>query len=290
MGLRRVRSPSPAGTTSSSPSPTASAEATAPPTASAAPSIVGIPILYYHRVQALPAAFASWTLTQQGTFLQNDVLPVAFAAQLDWLHDNGYTTILPRDLAAHWDHGSPLPPKPVILTFDDGTADWAGTIGPLLRERGMVAEFYVVVENIARALTWDELRALAAAGNGIGAHGLHHIQLAALGNGIAPASAAVMRAEVVGARSKIAAEIGQEPDSFAYVGGGYDATLAQVVRAAGFTTARSIKPGMSQDPDLRYALKVARISVYDDIRDLFAGTLVPGLPTFQKHVTGKSPG
>ena len=32
-----------------------------------------------------------------------DVVPAAFEAQLDWLMANGYTTILPRDLAAHWD-------------------------------------------------------------------------------------------------------------------------------------------------------------------------------------------
>jgi peptidoglycan/xylan/chitin deacetylase (PgdA/CDA1 family) len=284
-------SPSPTGTTPPSPSPTASAGATTRPTASSAvPASVSVPILYYHRVQALPAAFAAWTPTEQRTFLQNDVLPAAFTAQLDWLQENGYTTILPRDLAAHWDSGSPLPPKPVILTFDDGTADWADTVGPLLREHGMVAEFYVVVENVARALTWDEVRALAAAGNGIGAHGLHHVQLTALGNGSAPASAAVMRAEVEGAMSRIAAQIGQEPDSFSYVGGGYDTTLSGIVRTAGFTTARSIKPGLSADPDLRYALRVVRIGAYDDVRDVFAGTLVPGLPTFERRVTGKNPG
>ena len=38
--------------------------------------------------------------------------------------DHGYTTILPRDLAAHWDDGSKLPARPVIITFDDGSRDW----------------------------------------------------------------------------------------------------------------------------------------------------------------------
>ena len=38
-----------------------------------------------------------------------------------FLRDNGYTTVLPRELAAgQLDDGSPLPQKAVLLTFDDG--------------------------------------------------------------------------------------------------------------------------------------------------------------------------
>lgn len=283
-------SPSAIPSATASPTPTATPDSTGSPDAGASDASVTVPILYYHRVQAPPEAFAWWTPEEQRAFLRYDVLPVAFAEQLDWLDENGYTTILPRDLAAHWDKGTPLPKKPIILTFDDGTADWADTIGPLLREHDMVAEFYVTVENVGNALTWGELKTLAAQGNGIGAHGIHHVQLAALGSGREPASDDVMRSEVVDARTEIAARVGVKPDSFAYVGGGYDATLAEVVRKAGFTTARSIKRGVAQDPTLRYELRVVRIGAYDDIRDMFAGTLVPGLPTFEERVTGRDPG
>ena len=57
-------------------------------------------------------------------------MPAAFVAQLDWLLANGYTTILPGDLAAHWDYGTPLPPKPVIITFDDGSRSWTKRVMP----------------------------------------------------------------------------------------------------------------------------------------------------------------
>jgi peptidoglycan/xylan/chitin deacetylase (PgdA/CDA1 family) len=251
---------------------------------------VTVPILYYQRVEKPPDAFAWWTPDQQRAFLRYDVLPVALAGQLDWLDANGYTTILPRDLAAHWDKGAKLPKKPVILTFDDGTADWAKTVEPLLRRHGMVAEFYVTLENIGAQLSWNDLRGLAAAGNRIGAHAVHHVQLAALGQGIDPASAATMRSEVMDSRNEITTRIGAKPDSFAYVGGGYDATLEEIVRKAGFTTARSLRGGVTQEPGLRYELRVVRIGAYDDIQDMFAGTLVPGLPTFQERVTGRDPG
>ena len=61
--------------------------------------------------------FTHESTARRERFPTYDVLPVAFAAQLDWLLANGYTTILPRDLAAHWDQGTPLPAKPVIITL-----------------------------------------------------------------------------------------------------------------------------------------------------------------------------
>ncbi|MEZ4530170.1 MAG: polysaccharide deacetylase family protein [Thermomicrobiales bacterium] len=50
------------------------------------------------------------------------VAPWQLEQQLIWLRDNGYTSITPRELAAHLDTGAPLPPRPVILSVDDGWA------------------------------------------------------------------------------------------------------------------------------------------------------------------------
>ena len=69
----------------------------------------GVPIVYYHRVESIPPEFRYWGPIAERTFLAYDSLPTAFEAQLDWLQANGYTTILPRDLAAHWDTGARLP-------------------------------------------------------------------------------------------------------------------------------------------------------------------------------------
>ena len=49
---------------------------------------------------ARAADFSKWTKARQKHFLQYDALPKAFVAQLDWLVANGYTTILPGDLAS----------------------------------------------------------------------------------------------------------------------------------------------------------------------------------------------
>ncbi|MDQ6794858.1 MAG: polysaccharide deacetylase family protein [Chloroflexota bacterium] len=248
-----------------------------------------MPILYYHRAEAPPATFKSWSLVRRRLFITYDVIPSALAAQLDWLAVHGYTTILPRDLAAHWDHGAKLPVRPVIVTFDDGSHDWVTTVLPLLKARHMVAEFYLTLDAIrVGAISWADVRALAAAGNGIGAHDVHHFQLANVGRGRPAASSATMWAEVSGARRIIAAKIGVPPDSMAYVGGGFDPRLEALVRKAGYSTARCILRGVAQSVDRRFEMRVVRVGARDDVVDLLTGQLVPGLPTFSARMRGAS--
>jgi peptidoglycan/xylan/chitin deacetylase (PgdA/CDA1 family) len=247
-----------------------------------------VPILYYHRVQPVPADFVTWSKAKRARFLQYDVLPAAFVAQLDWLAANGYTTILPGDLAAHWDHGTPLPAKPVIITFDDGSRSWTKRVLPNLRKRGMVAEFYLTLDAIkVDAIDWGDIRQLAAAGNGIGAHDVHHVQIAGLPAGDRP-SAATMWKEINDIRGVILANVGVAPDSMAYVGGGYDDALMAMVAAAGYTTARSINRGIVQSTERRYRMRVVRIGAHDDLLDPRSQALVPGLPTFAARMRGVS--
>jgi peptidoglycan/xylan/chitin deacetylase (PgdA/CDA1 family) len=245
-----------------------------------------VPILYYHRVQAVPRGFRKWSRARKREFLTYDTLPSAFVAQLDWLHDHGYTTILPRQLAAHWDHGTPLPRRPVILTFDDGSPSWVSVVLPALRARGMVAEFYLTLDAIrAKTIRWSQVRALAAAGNGIGAHDVHHVQLVGV-PGRRDASRRVMWHEIHDIRAVIQQHVGVAPDSMAYVGGGFDRALVDLVRRAGYTTARSIRRGIHQRPAARFQLGVVRVGSRDDVADIVSGTLVGSLPTFTRRMAG----
>ena len=282
---------------------------TLPPTAPPSPEpdatawagpVVSVPILYQHRVRPLPAGIATWSTSARKALLETNTLPWAVDAQLGWLAVNGYHTILPRDLAAHWDQGAALPFRPVILTFDDGYPEWLTTLLPMLQRHGMVAELYVTLDAIADGrLTWAGVRQLADAGMGIGAHDVHHVQLTALGGGRAPASVATMTYEVSEARRILGIQLGAPPDSMAYVGGGVDDTLAAIVRKAGYTTARSLIRGVVQTPVNRWTLRVSRISVWDDVLDQNACVAAPSeatcavdpaLPTFARRVRGESPG
>jgi poly-beta-1,6-N-acetyl-D-glucosamine N-deacetylase len=252
-----------------------------------------MPILYLHRVVSIPADISSWASGSQEAFMRHSIPACAFAAQLDWLRTHAYQTVLPRDVIAFWDQGRALPANPIILTFDDGSPDWYSTIFPILLAHGFTAEFYVSLDNIGSSISWDQLREMAAAGMGIGAHDVNHFQLT--GGSVVPASPEVMRFQVTEAKRVLETQLGIPVDSMAYVGGGYDATLMGIVQAAGYSSARAINRGVWQEPGARYRLRISRVGFWDDVvggtlENAINCVLDPALPTFESRVAGANPG
>lgn len=137
-----------------------------------APPPSGFPILEYHMVTEEPRPGAEPYV----------VPPADFAAQLEYLLAEGYTTITPQDYARARKGKQMLPEKPVILTFDDGYEDNYRVVLPMLEERGMKATVYMITNNIGKKgyLTWDELRDMQERGIEIGSHTANHLPLPTL--------------------------------------------------------------------------------------------------------------
>jgi len=300
--LRWTPSPIPALTPSPAPRLRLMPAATPPPAPPLTPVLIPLPVpgqplilpvLYMHQVVPIPADIVNWSGAARQAFLRQSVPVCGFMAQMDWLAAHGYHTVLPRDVVAFWDQGAPLPANPIILTFDDGSPDWYSTVFPILRGHGFTAEFYVALDHVGTSISWDQLREMVAAGMGIGAHDVNHIQLA--GGSVVPASPEVMRFEVSEAKRVLETQLGVPVDSMSYVGGGYDATLMGIVQESGYSSARAVNRGVWQEPGARYRLRVSRIGVWDDI---VGGTLDnaincvldPAMSTFESRVTGSNPG
>ena len=86
-----------------------------------------VPILMYHYISVNPHAPGDPLRTRLS------VPPAQFAQQLAYLHRAQYTTITLDNLVDALEMRTSLPPKPVILTFDDGYADFFTNAYPLLR-------------------------------------------------------------------------------------------------------------------------------------------------------------
>ena len=67
-----------------------------------------------------------------------------FEKDLIYLKSNEYTTILMEDLINFTLNNTPLPPKPIMLTFDDGHASFLHYVVPLLEKYNMKAIVSVV--------------------------------------------------------------------------------------------------------------------------------------------------
>ncbi len=111
-------------------------------------------ILMYHNLTTDEAECGSVTVTQD-----------RFRADIEWLKENGYSFILPQDLAEK----KPLPDKPVMITFDDGYLSNYTLAYPVLLETGAKANINVIASIIddggyAVFCGWDQLAEMAASG------------------------------------------------------------------------------------------------------------------------------
>jgi len=109
---------------------------------------VVVPILVYHRFGPVVAD----TMT---------VRTSVFATQLDFLHRHGYTIIPLRRLITYLTGDpTPLPPRAIVITVDDGHATVYTDLFPMiLRDKILVTLFVYpsAVSNASYALTWDQL-------------------------------------------------------------------------------------------------------------------------------------
>jgi peptidoglycan/xylan/chitin deacetylase (PgdA/CDA1 family) len=90
-----------------------------------------------------------------------------FTQQIDFLRAN-YDPVSLQDLVAWLDCGQPLPPRPVLVTFDDGYRDNADVAWPIMRERGVPAAIFLATDYIGsgRAFIWDVAAAMFASAAG----------------------------------------------------------------------------------------------------------------------------
>lgn len=125
----------------------------------------GIPVLTYHQIND----DAKWW----------SVSTADFERQLVYLRENGYTAISVGELAAGLAGRRQLPPRPVVITFDDGYADNYQAAFPILTRQGMKGTFFVVTGRMGQAgyMRWDQVNEMSRSGMEIGSHTVHHYTL-----------------------------------------------------------------------------------------------------------------
>jgi peptidoglycan/xylan/chitin deacetylase (PgdA/CDA1 family) len=182
----------------------------------------------------------------------NSLSPQVFFRQMKALCNWGFQGIRLGDLLTAWEGKGTLPPRPVVLTFDDGFRSVLEKGVPVLNELRFQATIFAVAgcgggTNAWRSfsgsprfplLSWAELRELAAAGFEIGAHGVRHEPLTYV-------SEEVARHEILGSQQVLQQELGQPVSVFAYPYGLANAAIRNLVRAH-YRGACSVVPGRAR--------------------------------------------
>jgi peptidoglycan/xylan/chitin deacetylase (PgdA/CDA1 family) len=208
-----------------------------------------VPILMYH-VLGVPAPSQPYP--------ELFVKAADLAGQLRWLARNGFHAVTLGQVFRYWRRAVPLPPKPVVLSFDDGYLSDYTVARPALERYGWPGVLNLVVHNVTPGdITAAQVRALIAAGWEIDAHTISHVDLTGVG-------AAQLRREVGGSRLLLRHMFAQPVDFFCYPAGRYDARVVAAVRAAGYLGATTVNPGLAQ-PSGPYTLDRIRIDYGDGV-------------------------
>jgi len=226
----------------------------------------GVRILTYHSVDRSGSPIS--------------VSPERFEAQMTCLADEGYRVVSLREMLAEWSEGQgPVPgDRRVVLTFDDGYRNNYTAAFPILRRMGFTATVFLAVGYIGgdngwerdprirgmRLLSWEEIREMAQGGMEFGAHTVGHVDLAAV-------SETEAEREIRESRERIEEGLWKSADLFCYPYGRFTPGIQEQVRRAGFSGACSIRYGIGNRPEDRYALRRVGTSRFHSMQDFRAG-------------------
>lgn len=209
----------------------------------------GMKVLCYHKVGVPP----------EGSKLRDLwVSPEDFRAQVKYLLDNGYRTLLFSDLKKLHDEKAPLPEKTVLITFDDGYENNYSQAWPILRELGAKGNIFVVFNTIGKTNLWHDpasepwinmatLRQLKEMQDSgvieLGSHTMSHPRLSRL----EPATAAW---EMEESKRQLEAALGREMCAFAYPygDGAFEERVRKQALDAGYTFDFSFRQGKTPWP------------------------------------------
>ncbi len=201
-----------------------------------------IPVLAYHRIGTPPPG-----ARHPDTYVR----PRDFARQLALLKALGYRTIGAAEYDEARREGGRAPAgKPLLLTFDDGSATLVSDALPLLKAHGFRAVVFMVTSEMGRPAAWDgegpgsghrqltpeELRTLRAEGWDAGSHTVTHARLTALDD-------AALRREVEASKAALESAWGAAISWFAYPYGDYDDAARAAVSRAGYRAAFATERG-----------------------------------------------
>jgi peptidoglycan/xylan/chitin deacetylase (PgdA/CDA1 family) len=189
------------------------------------PHVGPVPILEYHVLGAAPS---------DAPYPDLYVSRPDFHREMDWLDEHEYEAVTLDQVERAWHHGGELPPKPVVISFDDGYRPQFTYALPELRRHGWAGVLNLKAEG--SDLYTSNVEAMIAGGWELAAHTINHLDLTEL-------DSAQLKEEVAGSRAILRRQYGVPVDNFCYPAGRFDATAIAAVRAAGYVGATTEIPG-----------------------------------------------
>jgi peptidoglycan/xylan/chitin deacetylase (PgdA/CDA1 family) len=221
-----------------------------------------IPVLMYHRIaEDGPAALAPYRIA-----------PADFEHQLRFLRRRGFRSVTPDEWDSAARRGGAMRGRPILLTFDDGYRDFAGTAWPILRRNGFSAHVFVVTDKVggradwdaafgppAPLMTWRQIAELAAEGVTFGSHLASHRAADTL-------TSDALLGEAARSRAALEKALGGTMTTVCPPYGVTDARVEEICAVAGYRQLFTIEEGMAPVSGMRMAVPRLHILGGEDIR------------------------
>lgn len=160
-----------------------------------------------------------------------------FRRQVAWLARNGFEAVTLEQVQDAWYRGGTLPPKPIVIAFDDGYRPQFTFALPTLREYGWAGVLNLKAEG--SELYESNVEAMLAAGWELASHTIDHSDLTTL-------DPAALRRELEESRRILRRQYGVPVRNFCYPAGRFDAAVVAAVEAAGYEGATTQIPGYAK--------------------------------------------
>jgi len=260
--------PPPAATATATQTFTITPTFTPSPTPTAAwihqgPEVVLVPIILYHRIDISPINS------------QYYVPPDKFEEEMKLLHDWGYETISTELLIKAITEGADLPPRPLLITFDDGHLNNYTAAFPIMQKYGFTGVLYIVANYMGadQYMNADQIKEMANAGWEVGSHSISHSDLTSL-------EPYRQRYEVVESRTLLEEALGVPVLTIAYPFGVSDSSVIDYAHFAGYIGGMSLGFTYDQGVSNLYTLQRRDIKGTYDVKQFAAFLPWQGDPIF----------
>ena len=241
-------------TNTSAPIPTATTVSTPTPSPIPISERKFVPIFCYHHIR-------EWEKSDSEDDRAYIVPPSDLEAQLNWLKEEGYHSVLSEQVYEYYANGRPLPDKPIMLSFDDNDDNQYTNALPLLKKYGFKATFFIMTVTIGQEnyMNAEQLKELDSEGHDIQPHTWDHHMVTGY------KTDEEWQLQIAGPKKTLEELLGHPTHFFAYPFGIYNAEVAEKLKSYGYKAAFRLSEVMDTDADPVFAIKRYITNAYWDL-------------------------
>jgi len=190
----------------------------------------------------------------------------SFEEQMHYLKSQGYRVVSLKEFLEFTSLKKQLPRKSLVLTFDDGYRGFIQYAYPILKELGFTATLFVYTDYIGAgvtALSWADLKKLAAEGFDIEAHSKSHGNMRRAATESADEYTKRLAAELNVPKDLFSKNLGYLPQSLAYPYGSQDDVVVQRTKERGYVAAFTVR--RQGNPSFVEPLRIHRSQIYSEM-------------------------